>query len=47
VDFKVKYHSMTLEGIAPELPNPPIDLPARYETVRDAMLREIDARFPR
>jgi threonine synthase len=47
VDFKVKYHSMTLEGIAPELPNPPIELPARYETVRDAMLREIDARFPR
>ncbi len=46
VDFKVKYHSMTLEGIAPELPNPPVDLPARYEVVRDAMLREIDARFP-
>ncbi len=47
VDFKVKYHSMTLEGIVAELPNPPIDLPARYEAVRDAMLREIDARFPR
>ena len=47
VDFKVKYHSMTLEGIEPELPNPPIDLPARYEAVRDAMLREIDTRFPR
>jgi len=47
VDFKVKYHSMTLEGIVPELPNPPIELPARYEAVRDAMLREIDARFPR
>ncbi len=47
VDFKVKYHSMTLEGLVPEVPNPPIELPARYEAVRDAMLREIDARFPR
>jgi len=47
VDFKVKYHSMTLPGIEPQLPNPPIELPARYEQVRDAMLREIDARFPR
>ena len=47
VDFKVKYHSMTLPGIEPQLPNPPIELPARYEPVRDAMLREIDARFPR
>ncbi len=46
VDFKVKYHSMTLEGIAPEIANPPIELPARYDDVRDAMLREIDARFP-
>ena len=44
VDFKVKYHSMTLEGIASELPNPPIELPARYETVRDEMRRQIDAR---
>ncbi|MCC6642094.1 MAG: threonine synthase [Deltaproteobacteria bacterium] len=47
VDFKVKYHSTTLEGLVPEVPNPPIELPARYEAVRDAMLREIDARFPR
>jgi threonine synthase len=46
VDAKVRYHSQTLEGIVSELPNPPIDLPARYEAVRDAMLREIDARFP-
>jgi threonine synthase len=44
VDFKVKYHSMTLEGIVPELPNPPIELPARYETVRDEMLRQIEQR---
>jgi len=36
---------MTLEGIAPELPNPPIELPARYEAVRDEMLRQIERRF--
>jgi threonine synthase len=45
VDFKVRYHSMTLEGIVPELPNPPIELPARYETVRDEMRRQIERRF--
>jgi len=44
-DFKVKYHSMTLEGIIPELPNPPIELAARYETVRDEMKRQIELRF--
>jgi threonine synthase len=44
-DFKVRYHSMTLENIEPELPNPPIELPARYETVRDEMLRQIELRF--
>jgi threonine synthase len=44
VDFKVKYHSMTLDGITSELPNPPIELPARYETVRDEMRRQIDVR---
>jgi threonine synthase len=45
VDFKVRYHSMTLEDIVPELPNPPIELPARYDVVRDRMLAEIDRRF--
>jgi len=46
IDYKVRYHRMQLEGIVPELPNPPIELPADYATVRDRMLREIDARFP-
>ena len=45
VDFKVKYHEMRLDGIASQRPNPPIDLPARYDTVRDEMLRQIDTRF--
>jgi threonine synthase len=47
VDFKVRYHEMQLEGIESQLPNPPIELPARYETVRDEMLRQIERRFGR
>jgi hypothetical protein len=27
------------------MPNPPIELPARYEAVRDEMRRQIDRRF--
>ncbi len=45
VDFKVDYHRMQLEDIVPESPNPPIELPADYETVRSRMLGEIDRRF--
>jgi threonine synthase len=45
VDFKVRYHEMKLEDVEPHLPNPPIDLPAKYEVVRDEMLRQIDRRF--
>jgi len=45
VDFKVKYHEMQLEDVESQLPNPPIELPARYETVRDEMLRQIEQRF--
>jgi len=46
-DFKVDYHRMQLEGITSENPNPPIELDARYQTVRDRMQREIDLRFGR
>jgi threonine synthase len=45
VDFKVRYHELRLEGIESRLPNPPIELEARYDTVRDEMLRQIDLRF--
>jgi threonine synthase len=45
VDFKVKYHEKNLPGIASEFPNPPIELPAKYEAVRDEMRRQIDLRF--
>ena len=44
VDFKVGYHHMELEGIAPQNPNPPIELPADYARVRSRMLEEIDRR---
>ncbi len=47
VDFKVDYHRMRLEEIVPARPNPPIELPAQYELVRDRMLREIELRFQR
>ncbi len=46
-DFKLAYHEMRLEEIAPDHPNPPMELPARYQDVRDRMLREIDLRFRR
>jgi len=45
VDFKVKYHEMQLEGVESAEANPPIELPAEYQAVRDRMLREIDVRF--
>ena len=44
VEQKVKYHRMELEGIESLHANPPIELPARYETVRDEMLRQIERR---
>jgi threonine synthase len=47
VDFKVRYHEMRLEGVVPEHPNPPLELPPDYGRVRDAMLREIERRFRR
>jgi threonine synthase len=47
VEQKVQYHNMELEGIESQLANPPIELPARYETVRDEMLRQIERRAQR
>lgn len=45
VDFKVGYHEMRLEGIESQAANPPVELPARYQAVRDEMLRQIEQRF--
>jgi threonine synthase len=44
-DFKIQYHEMKLAGIVSNVPNPPIELPADYQAVRDTMLAEIDSRF--
>jgi len=44
-DFKVKYHELRLEGIESQLPNPPIEMPASYDAVRDELMRQIDRRF--
>ena len=44
VDFKLKYHNMTVADMVPDHPNPPIELPADYQQVRDRMLSEIDRR---
>jgi threonine synthase len=47
VDFKLNYHNMAVADLIPEHPNPPIELPADYQSVRDRMLREIDLRAER
>jgi len=47
VDFKVRYHNMELAGVESQFPNPPVELPAKYETVRDELLRQIERRFAR
>lgn len=44
-DFKLRYHEMRLDDVTPEVPNPPIELPAEYDRVRDVMLQEIERRF--
>jgi threonine synthase len=44
-DFKLAYHQMTMEDMVPDNPNPPIELPADYDIVRDRLAREIDLRF--
>jgi threonine synthase len=45
VDFKLDYHHMALHDLIPDIPNPPIELPASYEVVRDRMKSEIELRF--
>jgi len=43
-DFKVGYHEGTLADVpAPKFRNVPIELPERYDAIRDALLRGLDA----
>lgn len=44
-DFKLRYHTMKIDGVVSEDPNPQIEMPADYQAVRDRMLREIELRF--
>ena len=43
-DFKIRYHEARLVDVEPQLSNPPIELAADYDQVRDRMLREIELR---
>jgi threonine synthase len=47
IDFKLNYHNMAVADVVPEHPNPPIELPADYQEVRDRMMREIELRADR
>jgi threonine synthase len=42
--FKTHYHGGDLEGVESRFANPPIEVPARYDAVRDALLRALDLR---
>jgi threonine synthase len=41
-DFKVGYHEAKLAEVVPAHRNTPIELPDRYDAVRDALLRGLD-----
>jgi len=42
--FKTRYHGSQLEHIQSRLANPPLEVPADYDKVRDTLLRALDAR---
>ena len=41
-EFKIKYHEGRLDEVASRHPNTPIDVPADYDKVRDAVFRAIE-----
>jgi threonine synthase len=41
-DFKVGYHRGTLDEVRSHLPNPPVEVPARVEAVREVLERRLD-----
>ncbi len=43
--FKSDYHAAALDGVRSRLANPPIEVPANYDSVRDALMRALDARM--
>jgi threonine synthase len=45
-DFKVGYHQKTLEEVVSKYANPPLELPANTAQVREAIVKELAARYP-
>ncbi len=45
-EFKIKYHEGNLPEVASRHPNTPIDVPADYDKVRDAVFRAIEGGKP-
>ncbi len=43
-NFKVGYHDLTLKEVVARHANPPVELPADYQIVKDAITRELDRR---
>lgn len=43
--FKTGYHASQLEGVDSSFANPPIEVPAVYSRVQDALFRALDARI--
>jgi len=43
-DFKSRYHFSELEGVECRFANPPLEVPANYEKVRDALFRALETR---
>jgi threonine synthase len=42
--FKTQYHASQIRGVESRFANPPLEVPAQYERVRDALFRALDAR---
>jgi threonine synthase len=45
-EFKVRYHEGRIPGVASPYRNAPLDLPADYDAVRDALLRHVGDQVP-
>jgi threonine synthase len=42
VEFKIKYHESALQDVVSKHPNLPVELPCRFDVVRDTILRTLD-----
>ena len=42
--FKNRYHARRLEGVESRFANPPIEVPARYDLVREVLFRALESR---